>query len=187
MTLHPYQSAFGPLGLAVSVSDRRSLSNRLVVPAPPVRDVVPRVLDDVVRLDDPRDEPDRDDVLDRFELRDEVRDDDRFEEDERDEDELVRPEDRADDVDEVHDERDDDEPDDDEPDEVERDDEEGSAVEREDEEDVVERDEEREDEESVVERDVGSLDDCSPACPGNLNLLRPSSRFSTYVRWPIRS
>ena len=170
MTLHPYQSAFGALGSAVVVSDcRRSFSKRLVDPAPPVCDAVRRLRDDDP-VDDPRDDPVCDDVFDRLERRDEVLADVRVDADDPDDVELVRPEElvERDDPDELDDPDERDGPDElDDPDERDEPDD-----------DHVERDEvladERDDE--LVE---DLLDDPFPACPGNLNLLRPSSRLST--------
>ncbi len=95
--------------------------------------------------------------------------------DEREDAELVRPDEPDDDErDDVPDDRDD-------PVEVRDDD----PVEVRDPDDVAEREDDRP---VVVDRDEeDSLDDPFPACPGNLNLLRPSSRLSTYVRCPSRS
>ncbi|WP_331457012.1 hypothetical protein [Haloferax profundi] len=172
---HPYHSGFVPLSSSV-VDDAdcpRSRSNRFDVLDPPVRAelLVERVRllrdddrfeDDVDdRLEDPRDERVREDVLALLDDPVEVLDDDRFEDDVRPED--VRPDDREDDERDVDEREDDDRAEDD------REERDEDDVDR-DEEDDVDRDEE--DDELV---DVLPL----PACPGNLNLVRPSSRFST--------
>ncbi|WP_323849384.1 MULTISPECIES: hypothetical protein [Haloferax] len=176
-TPQPYHSGCGPLSSWVVVSDCRcSRWNRLVVPDPPVRDGPVDVRFRDVR-DDERDDPlvvvfdrlelpddrDRVELLVRLDVRVEEPEDERFEDVDRDD--VVRredepPDDRVDDdVDPVDDVREDDVREDD------------VRVERDDEA-VEERDDEDDDVDSV---DVPPL----PACPGNLNLFRPSRRFST--------
>ncbi|WP_394349497.1 MULTISPECIES: hypothetical protein [Haloferax] len=179
---HPYHNGFVPLSWSV-VDDAdcpRSRSNRFDFLDPPVReellvervrllrddDRFERLVDVDDRLEAPRDERVREDVLDPLDDPVDVLADDRFEDVDR-EDDDVRPDEREEDDPDVDDREDDDRAEDEREDD-DRDERDEDEVDRDV--DGVDRDEE--DDELV---DVLPL----PACPGNLNLVRPSSRFST--------
>ncbi len=171
-TPHPYQSGFvDPDAVAAADSDPpRSRSNRPVVPVRPdcefrarVRDDPPAVVDCVEPVDRDEDDEEADpEVRDRLDRLD--RDELAFEDEDDARPELDRRED---------DDRDDEDEEDDRP---------------EDEEDVVDEDDRSvEDRDDDVRLEVDRLPvsdpepSFSPAFPGYLNFVRPSSRFSTYV------